>query len=281
MFVPPKEARSRDSTDARHAILPLEQNANQNYSRPQLRTYSKRATPRDDSEPPAKKQKTRDAAKSPASNVPKTISMKPELASLKNPKSKQPELPAQRAAEPSKKGTIMSYFKVTSPSSGTATPCEISSEAVDLPSTPPSSPPALSHDRKRRRRLTTKPSYQSTPELESEKDASESAAEDAPEKMIKTLALSDAAAQKLNQKDQGEESRSEARKRGATSKIAKPKKTATVQTTIVLSLNETGFVECQECNMLYNSLHEKDVKLHARRHAAVLRKAKLGEKEKD
>ncbi|KAK8140174.1 hypothetical protein PG984_000240 [Apiospora sp. TS-2023a] len=247
-------------------------------SRPQLRTYSKRATPRDDSEPPAKKQKSRDIAKPTAVGVPKTTPGKPELSSSKTLKSKQPELPVQRPADPSKKGTIMSYFKVTSPSSGTTTPCEISSEAVDPPSTPPSSPPALSHDRKRRRRLTTKPSYQSTPELESERDASESAAEDVPKKGVKTLALSDVAAQKLNQKDQSEESRSETAKRGPTKKIAKTKKTATVQTTIVLSLNETGFVECQECNMLYNSLHEKDVKLHARRHAAVLRKAKLGEK---
>ncbi|KAK8035812.1 hypothetical protein PG991_001885 [Apiospora marii] len=230
---------------------------------------------------PAKKQKTRDVAKLTAAVVPKPTTSNPETASSKNPRSKQPELPAQRPAELSKKGTIMSYFKVTSPSSGTATLCEISSEAVDPPSTPPSSPPALSHDRKRRRRLTTKPSYQSTPELESERDASESAVEDVPEKRVKTLALSDVAAQKLNQKDQGEESRSEAGKRGATKKTAKPKKTATVQTTIVLSLNETGFVECQECNMLYNSLHEKDVKLHTRRHAAFLRKAKLGEKEKD
>lgn len=253
--------------------------ANKSCPRPQLRTYSKRAPPRDDSEPPAKKQKTRDLAKPTAAGVSQATPSKPEPPSSRTLKSKQPELPAQRPAEPSKKGTIMSYFKVTSPSSGTGTPCEISSEAVDLPSTPPSSPPALSHDRKRRRRLTTKPSYQSTPELESERDASESATEDAPNKRSKTLALSEVGAQKLYQKEQSEESQSESGKGGATKKIAKPKKTATVQTTIVLSLNETGFVECQECNMLYNSLHAKDVKLHARRHAAVLRKAKQGEKE--
>ncbi|KAK8050721.1 hypothetical protein PG994_012451 [Apiospora phragmitis] len=254
-------------------------------SRPQLRTYSKRATPRDDCEPPAKKQKTHDIAKPTATRVPKAASStKPEPSCAKNPKSKRPELPAPRSLEPAKKGTIMSYFKVTSPSSGSATPCEVSSEAVNPPSTPPSSPPSLStHDRKRRRRLTTKPSYQTTPELESERDASEPAAEDESKEKpgATTVVLSEVATQKLNQQDKSEESRLEAEKRGTTKKMAKPKKTATVQTTIVLSLNETGFVECQECNMLYNSLHAKDVKLHARRHAAVLRKAKLGEQEDD
>ncbi|KAK8087874.1 hypothetical protein PG997_002835 [Apiospora hydei] len=260
--------------------------ANTYHSRPQLRTYSKRTTPRDDSEPPAKKQKTASNVAKPtaAGAGPKAVaSEKPEPSPTRTLKSKQPELPAPpRAREPAKKGTIMSYFKVTSPSSGTATPCEVSSEAIHPPSTPPSSPPTLSRDRKRRRRLTTKPSYQTTPELESERDASESAAEDEPEKRSRAaVVLNEASAQKLNQQDQSEESRSEAGKRGATKKTAKPKKTGTVQTTIVLSLNETGFVECEECNMLYNSLHEKDVKLHARRHATVLRKAKLGKKEEE
>ncbi|KAK8055620.1 hypothetical protein PG993_000847 [Apiospora rasikravindrae] len=258
-------------------------------SRPQLRTYSKRTTPRDDSEPPAKKQKTTSNVAKPtaaADGMPQVpaSSDKPEPSPARTLKSKpQPELPvAQRPREPAKKGTIMSYFKVTSPSSGSATPCEVSSEAVHPPSTPPSSPPALSHEsRKRRRRLTTKPSYQTTPELESERDASEPAAEAELEKSPKALAFSEVGAQKLNQQDKSEESRSEAGKRGTTRKTAKPKKTATVQTTIVLSLNETGFVECEECNMLYNSLHEKDVKLHARRHAALLRKAKLGEYERE
>lgn len=165
----------------------------------------------------------------------------------------------------------MSYFKVTSPSSGSTTPCEVSSDILCPPSTPPSSPPPA---RKKRRRLTTKPSYQRTPDTEddSERDVSGSATENEPSERSRTVVLSEAGAPKLNQQDKSKESR-------ANKNTRKPKP-ATVQTTLVLSLNETGFVECQECNMLYNSLHEKDVKLHARRHAAVLRKAKMGMPEK-
>ncbi|KAK8021615.1 hypothetical protein PG990_006753 [Apiospora arundinis] len=256
-------------------------------SRPQLRTYSKRTTPRDDSEPPAKKQRTSDVARPKTDSAPSKVTPeKPAMASAKAPKTRQPELPTQRPVEPPKKGTIMSYFKVTSPSSGNATPCETSSDALCPPSTPPSSPPLLLDGRKKRRRLTTKPAYQTTPdpeEDEEERDASEPTTDNGSAKRLRTMVLGEVAALKLNEKDKSEEeSRSEAGKRGANKKKKAPKpKTATVQTTLVLSLNETGFVECQECNMLYNSLHEKDVKLHARRHAAVLRKAKMGIAETD
>ncbi|KAK6863809.1 hypothetical protein PG995_000337 [Apiospora arundinis] len=252
-------------------------------SRPQLRTYSKRTTPRDDSEPPAKKQRTSDVARPKTDSAPSKVTPeKPAMASAKAPKTRQPELPTQRPVEPPKKGTIMSYFKVTSPSSGNATPCETSSDALCPPSTPPSSPPLLLDGRKKRRRLTTKPAYQTTPdpeEDEEERDASGAHHR----QWIREEVKDHVAALKLNEKDKSEEeSRSEAGKRGANKKKKAPKpKTATVQTTLVLSLNETGFVECQECNMLYNSLHEKDVKLHARRHAAVLRKAKMGIAETD
>ncbi|KAI0533783.1 hypothetical protein GGR58DRAFT_95601 [Xylaria digitata] len=46
-----------------------------------------------------------------------------------------------------------------------------------------------------------------------------------------------------------------------------------VQTTLSLSMSEAHYTECKECGMLYNHLHETDVKYHARRHAA-LRRAK-------
>lgn len=36
-------------------------------------------------------------------------------------------------------------------------------------------------------------------------------------------------------------------------------------------MSDQGFTECKECGMLYNPYHEKDAKLHARRHAAMLK----------
>ncbi|CAK7226999.1 hypothetical protein SEUCBS140593_006431 [Sporothrix eucalyptigena] len=50
---------------------------------------------------------------------------------------------------------------------------------------------------------------------------------------------------------------------------------ATVQTTLSLAISggdSASVKECKECNILYNPLHEKDAKFHARYHASVCRK---------
>lgn len=95
-------------------------------------------------------------------------------------------------------------------------------------------------------------------------------------------ALKDTSTNALNQAAAAQsDRRSEAGKRGKksanTKPKPKPKSAATVQTTLSLSLSDAGFAECKDCNMLYNPYHEKDAKLHARRHAAVV---KAKEKEK-
>ena len=98
-------------------------------------------------------------------------------------------------------------------------------------------------------------------------------------------ALKDTSTNALNQAAAAQsDRRSEAGKRGKKSANAntkpkpKPKPAAaTVQTTLSLSLSDSGFAECKDCNMLYNPYHEKDAKLHARRHAAMI---KAKEKEK-
>jgi hypothetical protein len=57
------------------------------------------------------------------------------------------------------------------------------------------------------------------------------------------------------------------------------RKIAAVQTTLNLSMNETVYTECKECDMLYNHLDKTDVKHHARHHAALVRaKARAGAK---
>lgn len=60
-------------------------------------------------------------------------------------------------------------------------------------------------------------------------------------------------------------SRKDAPKRKATK--------ATVQTTLALSLkDDPAYTICEDCEMLYNPLNEKDRKDHTRRHAAAVRK---------
>ena len=95
-------------------------------------------------------------------------------------------------------------------------------------------------------------------------------------------ALKDTSTNALNQAAAAQsDRRSEAGKRGKSANTkSKPKPkpaAATVQTTLSPSLSDSGFAECKDCNMLYNPYHEKDAKLHARRHAAMV---KAKEKEK-
>lgn len=179
---------------------------------------------------------------------------------------------SQRSAKP-KKGSILNYFKVRSPTSGTGSSCEHSSDPGLPPSTPPSSPPRLQSCRKRRR-LTTKPVHASCDSLIDDSSATE--LQRSPERASaqSRIASPDSRTSTPSIQKPKQETPLNPDQRAA---MRKPKsKQATVQTVISLSLNEKGFTECAECNTLYNPLHEKDVKLHARQHAAFLRKAKRG-----
>lgn len=57
---------------------------------------------------------------------------------------------------------------------------------------------------------------------------------------------------------------------------SKPKrsKSTPIQTTINLS-TKPAFEECSMCRIVYNPLHPKDVKFHAKRHKAILRSKSL------
>ncbi|KAH6653004.1 hypothetical protein BKA67DRAFT_659653 [Truncatella angustata] len=247
-------------------------------NKPSIRTYGKRATPAGSVEPPTKRRR----AESSHVNIhsiagrfaPKTGTAAQTADSLDS------QLPSALPPQQPKKGTILGYFKVRSPSSETLSPCAQSSEPV-LPSpTPPSSPPALERARKQRRRLTTKPALctdQSTKDGRGEDESDHNDAghtpkededEDEDEAQNHTV-LTDTTTSSLNRKPSREPDRSDAGKRGA-SKKQKPQR-ASVQTTLSLSLTEKQFVECTECNMLYNPYHEKDVKMHKKRHAALLK----------
>ncbi|KAK7736701.1 hypothetical protein SLS53_006910 [Cytospora paraplurivora] len=56
-----------------------------------------------------------------------------------------------------------------------------------------------------------------------------------------------------------------------------PKKQAAVQTTLSLSVGGgSGMRECRVCDTVYNPFHPEDAKLHARRHAVVLKSGTSG-----
>lgn len=51
-----------------------------------------------------------------------------------------------------------------------------------------------------------------------------------------------------------------------------PKRQSAVQTTLSLHIGAgAGMKECKECDTVYNPFHPEDVKVHAKRHAVVLK----------
>ncbi|KAI1505191.1 hypothetical protein F5X99DRAFT_307159 [Biscogniauxia marginata] len=260
-----KRTRKTDRTYASSPITHMKRAPIKAHKRP-LRTYSKRTIPSDIVEPPAKRQRVDDvhhdsqAQKSPAgSDVDVSIA--------------QYTLPDPPTTAPARKGTITAYFKkIDPPTSSSILPSEASSDNVEPAATPPSSPPMLSTQRKKARRLTTRAmardSEESGDEVGKKKESKTEHPATVTDKESSHLEgegiLATVSSRTLNQMDNLPKKRSEAGKRG---------KVATVQTTLSLSMTDTGFAECKDCNMLYNPFHEKDAKDHARIHAA-LRKAK-------
>ena len=245
-----------------------------------LKTYSKRSTPSAPAEPLIKRRRidgpTRDA---------RQTELPLPRSSQQDTSSGQPSLPppSQTTRNP-KKGTILGYFKVVSPSSDSKLhSTEPSSCGADPPSTPPSSPPPRAGSKaKKRRRLRTRVIPPNLDLDRSEEDNGTDTPDPNTDEITQPLKeppspgiLGDASWNDLNKTTAQSDPRSEAGKRGKRGMSAgagpKSKPTATVQTTLSLSLSDTGFTECRDCNMLYNPYHEKDAKLHARRHAAFLK----------
>ncbi|KAJ9145337.1 hypothetical protein NKR23_g5434 [Pleurostoma richardsiae] len=267
-----------------------------------LRTYSKRDQPGKDEpatkrrrgeeqmsdnqvleQPPNQKQPT----KQPTSN------MMPHAGEPPKPPSQTPSKPTRTS--------IMHYFQpaASSSSPSTADSSHTSSEAGQNASSPPSSPPVP--DRKGRGRMTiSNPDkdiqcdeivvadsnsdlgrtseewrkYGSDPTPRKAKGADAEAinirldegTKDGPPKQISP----DGEERRLKEGQAGLLNKGVSRARKAR---AAPKKE---MTQMILDLGQkSGFVECKECCMLYNTLHDKDVKDHARQHAAIIRKGKM------
>ncbi|KAH8668747.1 hypothetical protein BX600DRAFT_262482 [Xylariales sp. PMI_506] len=255
-------------------------------TRAPLRTYSKRSTVNNSTTLPAKKR--------PLEGV---TSEQPEIeSSRKKAKVVEPTAPAQvqsaqqlvpaQAPQP-KRGSILNYFKVTSPSSGnasSASACAQSSEPTcSQPHPEPSSSPGsiIEPSRKRPRRLTTKPTRQ-TQGANTSIDLGDT--EHTYSEKINVV-LQDISINIVNQDQRDREATAVksglapgATGREGTRKMKRPQRTKAIQTTLSLSLSEKQFTECEECKMLFNPYHDKDVKLHARRHAAMVKKRRVSDR---
>ncbi|KAI1653412.1 hypothetical protein F4813DRAFT_393727 [Daldinia decipiens] len=236
-----------------------------------LRTYGKRISTNEPLQPTPKRRCIENINTA-------TISNNEEIESPCN--TNIPSSPVLPTIRPMRKGTIMSYFKVVSSSSSS---CALnssnpSSEPVDPINTPPSSPPIRTLPRKNRRKLTTRitsraASEESNTEGTTKKDGEEERNDGVDiGSMLSTDSphtLSEVSSATLNLPATEQNIQPDTKKREwSIKKVSKP---ATVQTTLSLSIEDKGFIECNECNMLYNPLHKQDAKCHARRHAAMLK----------
>ncbi|KAI0389932.1 hypothetical protein F5Y17DRAFT_446829 [Xylariaceae sp. FL0594] len=231
-----------------------------------LRTYSKRTS---SSEPvePARKRRCISGSESDVSGGGRD--QQPVLPmSVTTDDTTTAVVPAPSSPTAVKKGTITAYFQRSDPLKRSSTPApeEPSSEITGPTVTPPSSPPILlSTTRKRVRRLKTRvTTHRISDGTEPDEDGdAEEQRETKP--IMSPPILSEAAASILNISTT---KTSEAKRR----KCARErKKKPSVQTTLSLSMRDTAYTECKECDMLYNHLDKTDVKYHARHHAAKLK----------
>ncbi|KAI3318997.1 hypothetical protein HD806DRAFT_299653 [Xylariaceae sp. AK1471] len=248
-----------------------------------LRTYSKRTSSTETTEPAPKRQciASSPITASQDGETPLTASesgrnVKPSLSTI------DPSLPP-----PTKKNTITAFFGRILPQPQVTTPSsEPLSESTGPTITPPSSPPIITTKRKRVRRLKTRVVTQRIDDEETSDENKEgherkkqigSIHDIEPPAHARPPALSEATPNSLNQPESISRTRSKTSKRRENRR--RDHKTASVQTTLSLSMTETGYTECKECDMLYNHLDKTDVKYHARHHAALLRaKARAGAK---
>lgn len=220
------------------------------FSKRPLRTYS-RVAGQDRSEEPLRKKRV----------IEPTL---PEEDKENVPSSpKLPDLPPKIAA-PAKKGSILSFFKPvstssSSPQSKLASDITAKSDEV-APSSPPSSPPLPSVPEKRKRRLGAKAVVRSSSPFDRIGGHSDGAREEVADERREAKPTG------------GDEVGTGLSQPRRSSKRQLPK--ATVQTTLALT-DDPAFTICNDCEMLYNPLNEKDKKEHTRRHAAALRRKRM------
>ncbi|GAW17799.1 hypothetical protein ANO14919_072660 [Xylariales sp. No.14919] len=246
-----------------------------------LRTYSKRTSSTESTEP-APKRRCLASSSAPSIRDEETRLNPTEPRNSTTGSVPTPSTPLP----PTKKGTITAYFSKIIPQPSAAAPSsdspssDLLSDSNEPTITPPSSPPIITTRKKRTRRLKTRVVTQRIDENEGSDEEEENQKRGKrigrirasnPSADARPPALSETTPNTLNQSDGTPKTRSEGSKRRENGR--RENKTPSVQTTLSLSMSEAHYTECKECGMLYNHLHETDVKYHARRHAA-LRRAK-------
>jgi hypothetical protein len=258
------------------------------HSRP-LRTYSKRSTPDNESEPARKKRRVGDDSLQPQRD--ETVAALPQL-----PVQLLLATPAPRRNV--EKGSILNYFKSTR-SSSSADSSDLVSDPDKLRSTPVSSPPihrtALYQAYSASGRVKTLPEDQTVKpkahaaqtvvtegELEQQL-AIDGEKEERGQQLViggrndeegqrgESRALQDVEFGRMNAR----RTLADGERRPKKSKASFPRRTKsapTVQTTLNLS-TQPAFTECRICNMVYNPVHPNDVRLHTRRHRKALQRA--------
>ncbi|RWA12519.1 hypothetical protein EKO27_g2586 [Xylaria grammica] len=241
-----------------------------------LRTYSKRTSSTESTEP-APKRRCLASSSAPSIRDEETRLNPTEPRNGTTGSVPTPSTPLP----PTKKGTITAYFSKIIPQPSAAAPSsdspssDLLSDSNEPTITPPSSPPVITTRKKRARRLKTRVVTQRIDENEGSDEEEENQKSGKrigrmrasnPPADTRPPALSETTPNTLNQSDGTLRPRSEGGKR-------RENKMPSMQTTLSLSMSEAHYTECRECGMLYNHLHETDVKYHARRHAA-LRRAK-------
>ncbi|KXJ90277.1 hypothetical protein Micbo1qcDRAFT_74596 [Microdochium bolleyi] len=225
---------------------------------------------------------------------------------------KRPSLPAAQApslpsASTTRKATITSYFRVVPHLKSDSSSCseDVTSStppAVVVATSSPSSPPTIgrqleeSRAKRKPRRLTTKTkprTYAANASDDEEEDGRDDDGNQMSTRRGKKGAVLPAAqvdasvmaATSLSSLNSASADMANMMNAAAKSSTAHPQRRkqrpeAMIQQTLSLSMSEKGFTECAECSMLYNPLHEKDRRLHARQHAVVM-KAREQQKEND
>ena len=228
-----------------------------------LRTYSKRTQSDRDGEPVLKRRRTEEQEDN--GNRKRRSSEHTSVVG-------SPKVPSPRTTASATRGsTIMHYFRPVAPSSSSRTTTPKLSSEIDQPaSSPASSPPIVTQKAKREHSVQRVGSDRQSHNLtngsdtETNEESHEAASEssDAAEGGLKEC--SDTI---LNRQLPLGRNRDKPRKR------AKPttKKKTSVQTTLSLTM-DANFTECKVCNILYNPYHAEDAKIHARRHAAIIRR---------
>ncbi|KAI1291657.1 hypothetical protein F5Y03DRAFT_376064 [Xylaria venustula] len=239
-----------------------------------LRTYSKRTLSTESVEPPLKRR---------CLTGPSTSSLQDDKTrlGLTGSEDKTAACASKQPLPPTKRSTITAYFGKLDPK---PLPITLSSDPSSDPAsesngptnTPPSSPPVITTKKRKVRRLKTRVVAQNLDDkegsdgIQTDQDSKRGIGrirDIEPPANTRLPALSEAMPNTLNQSKSVSKVRSQSGKpRENTRQENKP---ASIQTTLSLSLRENHYTECKECGMLYNHLHQMDVKYHARRHAAL------------